>query len=91
MGEIGVKETLEEKKPRLMIFENEGGGQFTRHVIDEGTGTHHARLADFRNRGVLDIASRPLHGPDKWCVFVWYNDRGGKAPLEWHYAPEHGS
>jgi hypothetical protein len=45
-------------------------------VIDEGTGTHHARLADFRNRGVLDIASRPLHGPDKWKVFNWYNNAG---------------
>jgi hypothetical protein len=76
VGEIGVKETYFEKKPRLLVFENDGNGNLTRHVIDEGTGTHHARLADFRNRGVLDIASRPLHGPDRWKVFVWYNNAG---------------
>jgi hypothetical protein len=76
VGEIGVKETYFEKKPRLMVFENDGKGNLMRHVIDEGTGTHHARLADFRNRGVLDIASRPLHGPDKWKVFIWYNNAG---------------
>jgi VCBS repeat protein len=80
VGEIGVKERYEEKPPRLMIYENDGRGNFTRHIIDEGTGTHHARLVDFRNRGVLDIASRPLHGPEKWLVHVWYNSRGG--PVE---------
>ncbi len=77
VGEIGVKESYAEKPPRLMVFENDGRGQFTRHVIDEGTGTHHARLVDFRNRGVLDIASRPLHGPEKWQVHVWYNGLKG--------------
>lgn len=74
VGEIGVKEELAENPPRLMVYENDGRGGFTRHVIDEGTGTHHARLADFRGIGRLDIASRPLHGPDKWNVFVWYNE-----------------
>jgi hypothetical protein len=74
VGEIGVKETYQEKPPRLMVYENDGRGNLTRHIIDEGTGTHHARLADFRNQGVLDIASRPLHGEEKWKVHVWYND-----------------
>jgi hypothetical protein len=73
VGEIGVRETYLEKKPRLMIFENDGRARFTRHVVDEGTGTHHARLVDLRHRGVLDIVSRPLHGPDRWRVFAWYN------------------
>jgi hypothetical protein len=77
VGEIGVKHAYREKPPRLMVFENDGRANFTRHILDEGIGTHHARLADFRNRGVLDIASRPLHGPDRWNVYVWYNDRGG--------------
>ena len=49
-------------------------------VIDQGIGTHHARLADFRGTGHLDIASRPLHGPDKWKIFVWSNLAGGPPP-----------
>jgi hypothetical protein len=75
VGEIGVKDRYTEQPPRLMVYENDGRGQFTRHVIDEGAGTHHARLVDLRGRGALDIASRPLHGPEKWKIIVWYNDR----------------
>lgn len=74
VSEIGVRDKLEQNPPRLFIYENNGDGGFTRHLIDEGIGTHHARLADFRGRGVLDIASRPLHGPDKWKIFVWENE-----------------
>jgi hypothetical protein len=33
---------------------------------------------DMRNRGVLDISGKPLHGPEKWSVHVWYNRRGGE-------------
>lgn len=77
VGEIGVRDRLEENPPRLFVYENDGSGGFTRHMIDHGIGTHHARLADFRGVGVLDIASRPLHGPDKWKIFVWYNNAAG--------------
>lgn len=77
VGEIGKRETLLQQKPRLMIYENDGKANFTQHVIDEGTGTHHARLADLRKKGVLDIVSRPLHGPEKWKLFAWYNNAGG--------------
>lgn len=73
VGEIGKRETLEAEPPRIFLYENLGGGNFTRHTLDEGTGVHHARLADFRSKGVLDIASRPLHGADKWKIFVWEN------------------
>jgi hypothetical protein len=79
VGEIGVRDTYREKPPRLMVFENDGKGNFQKHIIDTGTGSHHAQLADFRNCGVLDIASRPLHGPDRTKIFVWYNDRCGKV------------
>ena len=75
VGEIGVKDRLDTNPPRLLLFRNDGKGNFTRHVIDAGIGTHHARPADVRGRGVLDIISRPLHGPDKWNVYIWYNDR----------------
>ena len=78
VGEIGVKTKLDTNPPRLFVYENQleraSSGGFTRHLIDEGIGTHHARLADFEGRGVLDIASRPLHGPDKWKIFVWRNE-----------------
>jgi hypothetical protein len=75
VGEIGLKDACAERPPRLMVFQNDGAAGFSCHVIDEGTGSHHARLADFRRIGVLDIASRPLHGPDKWKLFVWYSNR----------------
>lgn len=77
VGEIGKRETLEQEPPRLMIYENDGTGHFTRHVVEAGIGTHHARLADFRGHGLLDIASRPLHGPNKWNLYVWYNEGPG--------------
>jgi hypothetical protein len=73
VGEIGNKATLETEPPRLMLFENDGHGNFTRHLIDEGHGTHHARLADLYGTGRLDIVSRALHGPQKWKVFIWRN------------------
>jgi hypothetical protein len=79
IGEIGLADQLDERPPRLFLYENLGGGRFERHIIAEGIGTHHARLADFRGAGVLDIASRPLHGPDKGKIFVWFNDLGGKV------------
>jgi hypothetical protein len=71
VGEIGARDRLESNPPRLFIYENDGRAGFVRHLIDVGVGTHHARLADFRGTGLLDIASRPLHGPDKWKVFIW--------------------
>jgi hypothetical protein len=74
VGEIGDAKRLAEAPPRLLLYENLGAGQFQEHVIDVGTGTHRGRLADFRGTGRLDFASRPLHGPEKWDVFVWFNE-----------------
>lgn len=73
VGEIGKKETQEQQPPRLFLYENDGKGNFTRHLIQQGIGTHHARVGDFRGTGRLDITSRPLHGPDKWKIFMWCN------------------
>jgi hypothetical protein len=74
VGEIGKKDTLDQEPPRLLVYENDGKGNFKEHLIEQGIGTHHARLADFRGTGRLDIASRSLHGPHKWEVYVWYNE-----------------
>ena len=83
VGEVGLADKETDAylvhPPRLIVFENDGKANFTRHVIDEGTGIHEGLLVDLRQqRGVLDIAGKPLHGPEKWCVHVWYNRRGGK-------------
>jgi hypothetical protein len=75
VGEIRGKTGENAHGPRLMVWENDGNARFTRHIIDEGTGCHHARLADFRKKGVLDIASRPLLGSERWNIIVWRNDR----------------
>jgi len=81
VGEVGVADKTTDayivRPPRLIVYENDGKGNFSRHVIDEGTGIHDAVLADMRNKGVLDIVGKPLHGPEKWKVHVYYNRRGG--------------
>jgi hypothetical protein len=61
--------------PRILVFENDGGANFARHVIDEGTGIHDGVLVDTLNRGWLDIVCKPLHGPDKWNVILFLNER----------------
>jgi hypothetical protein len=77
VGEIGMADPETDdyivRPPRLIVYENDGRGNFTRHVVDEGTGIHDALLVDVRNRGVLDIVGKPLHGPEKWKVHVYYN------------------
>ena len=80
IGEVGVADPHTDeyavRPPRLFVYENDGRGGFARHVIDEGTGTHEAVLADVWNRGVLDIVGKPLHGAEKWHVHVWANGSG---------------
>jgi hypothetical protein len=76
LGEVGVADRATDdyvvRPPRLMVLENLGGGRFQTHVIDEGTGTHEAVLADMLGRGVLDIVGKPLHGSEKWNIHVWF-------------------
>jgi len=77
IGEVGFADGQRRytvRPPRLLVFENNGYANFTRHVIDEGTGTHEALLADTRNRGVLDIIGKPLHGDEMWKIHVWLNN-----------------
>lgn len=77
VGEIGGVADTEDyvvRPPRLLVYENDGQGNFlTRHIVDEGTGTHEACLVDLLNRGMLDIVGKPLHGPEKWKIHAWYN------------------
>jgi hypothetical protein len=77
VAEVGLQDKMTDNyiksPPKLLIFENDGKANFTRHLIDEGTGTHEAILADMRNIGVMDIVGKPLHGTEKWNVHVWFN------------------
>jgi hypothetical protein len=85
VGEVGMADRDTDRyivrPPRLIVFENSGRSNFTRHVIDEGTGIHEALLVDMLDRGVLDIAGKPLHGPEKWNVHVWYNQAIPTKPI----------
>ena len=78
VGEIGAcrgdSEDYAVRLPRLMVYENDGAGTFTtRYIIDEGTGIHEAVLTDMTGDGTLDIVGKPLHGPEKWSLHVWFN------------------
>lgn len=77
VGEIGAcrgsSDDYVVRPPRLMVYENDGNGHFsTRYIIDEGTGIHEAVLTDLTGDGTLDIAGKPLHGPEKWNLHVWF-------------------
>jgi len=72
IGEAGEDDRYITHPPRLMIYENLGRGEFKRHILDEGTGIHDGLLADFDNRGVLDIFGKPLHGPEKWNIHIYF-------------------
>ncbi len=76
-GEIGSAnwETGEYYRvPNVYIYENDGKGNFTKHIIDTKTGTHDAYLVDLDNSGSLDIVGKPLHADEKWNVHAWYNE-----------------
>jgi hypothetical protein len=78
VGEIGVANETRGYKwhdPRILVFENLGGGQFTRHVIDEGTGIHDGVLCDMTGAGTLDLVGKPLHGKERWSVHVYYQQK----------------
>lgn len=81
VGEIGAVKRNSDcedyiiRQPRLMVYENDGHGNFpARYLIDEGTGIHEAVLVDLDGDGKLDIIGKPLHGPEKWKIHAWYRE-----------------
>lgn len=69
--------TCEHKGPKgkfkLQIFENNGRGNFTEHIIDRGKESHlGARVADMDNDGDLDIVS--VAWDSYQFLHLWRND-----------------
>ena len=44
VGEMGMPDGVNSHPPALRIYQNLGGGSFREHVIDEGVGTHEAKV-----------------------------------------------
>jgi len=66
--------TFVSRLPEVLIYENGGDGSFQKHVMDKGTGPHESVLIDMNGNGTLDIVGKPLWGPHKWDVIVWFNE-----------------
>jgi len=82
VGEIGIcnsQRGYRQRPPRILLFENDGKGGFTRRVVDEGTGIHDGVLADMNGDGIPDLVGKPLHGSERWSVHVYYNTSRRKA------------
>jgi len=67
------------REPWNLVYENQGGGRFARHIIDQGTGNHEGLAADLCGDGRLDIVCKPLHGPDRWHIVLLRNTNGDSA------------
>jgi hypothetical protein len=63
--------------PAQRIYLNRGAGQFEEHVIDEGIGTHEAKLIVLDGRvGIAgkpyrNVGTEPPRGSDVDCVNLW--------------------
>jgi hypothetical protein len=81
LGEMGIPGNVRE--PRFIVFENDGNGNFARHVIASGYGTHEGKAADFAGSGRLGIVGKPLFDPDRWDISIYLpeGDATGNSPL----------
>ncbi len=55
--------------PQMILFVNRGGGRFETHVVDEGAGSHDARLIHIND--TLAIVGKPFTGKHLGEVHLW--------------------
>ncbi len=57
--------------PRMIVYLNDGNGNFTQQVISEGVPNHEAKVGDIGNKGILSIVGKPYHPENH--VDLWFN------------------
>jgi hypothetical protein len=60
------------ENPRHFVFENRGDGTFDTHLIEEGIGTHEAKVADLTGDGRPDVVGKS--DTEDAHVDAWYNE-----------------
>jgi hypothetical protein len=69
VGEMGLGKNPD---PKMMIYLNQGGGQFKEVVIQRGIPTHEAKVGDLTDDGRPDIVGKP-YDPERH-IDVWFNE-----------------
>lgn len=69
VGEMGLGRNPD---PKLLIYQNLGGGQFEEVIIQRGVPTHEAKVGDLTGDGRPDIVGKPFQ-PESH-VDVWFNE-----------------
>jgi hypothetical protein len=69
VGEMGLGRN---ENPRLIIYVNQGHGNFEPLLISEGVPTHNAAVGDLNGNGRIDVVGKP-YKPGR-CVDVWWNE-----------------
>lgn len=76
VGEAGLPKGNDPHPPAQRIFQNQGGGRFVEHIIDEGVGTHEAKVIVLDSK--IGIAGKPYRGlnavnrdGEADCVHLW--------------------
>ena len=58
--------------PEMMIYVNQGGGEFEKFTVQRGIPTHEAKVADLTGDGKPDIVGKPYQ-PESH-IDVWFNE-----------------
>jgi hypothetical protein len=68
VAEMGLGRNPE---PKVLIYQNKGGGAFERFVVDGNCATHDAKVGDIGNSGRVSIVGKP-YNPGRQ-VDLWLN------------------
>lgn len=77
VGEVNRQVSVEgvyiTRPPLLIIYQNLGNGVFSPFTVAADVGIHEASVADMDGDGKPDIIGKPLWGPEKWNIHVYFN------------------